>query len=393
MRLSANLRFVASLLLMAGCAKDSPVGPPSFPEPPETLVYNVTLPTGKLPWPHHNPGFTQAEYDKMTSDLFIINNFGQYQAGNTRESVYFHDGLDVVAPNGTKIYAVDSGYVKAITGTDQYYMTIIIGDVQNDGPGKAWTYTHVNNFKVKVGDYVPKGKHIAEIHFQGVPHVHLNRAYFSSGSWSNWGDLNFVQPDTFFVYNDEDPPVIESPFHYFPNNSDAPFAQANPTIVSGDIDIVVGLREQGAYAHAKDGTIVPEGYGDRLSVSRVEWEVLSEGKQVYFRKSFDFSKIVLNSRTEGYQSVLTVYKYYPVIHPEGTSTYDKIFSYYVITNVDGTGDFGEIKTTDADYAWNTRATDTNGNPQFPNGKYAIKVTAYDVKGYHASESDTVEVRN
>jgi hypothetical protein len=247
---------------------------------------------------------------------------------------------------------------------------------------------------VKIGDFVPKGKHIADIHFQGVPHVHLNRAYLSSGSWSNWGDLNFVQPDTFFVYNDGDPPVIESPFHYFPNNSDIPFAQANPTIVSGDIDIVVGLREQGAYAHAKNAPLVPEGYGDRLCVSRVEWEVLSGSKQVYFRKSFDFSKIVLNSGTEGYTSTLTVYKYYSVIHPEGAlSNYDKIFSYYVITNVNGTGEFGEIKTTDGDYAWNTRSVDANGKPLFPNGRYTIRVTAYDVKGNYASESDTVEVHN
>jgi hypothetical protein len=393
MTTSANMRFVAFLLLVAGCAKESLVDLPPMISPPEIPVYNVTPPAGKLPWPHHNPGFTQAEYDKMMSDLFIINNFGQYQAGDTRESAYFHDGLDVVAPNDTKIYAVDSGYVKAITGTDQYYMTIIIADVQNAGPGKAWTYTHVNNFKVKVGDHVPQGRYIADIHFMGVPHVHLNRAYFSSGSWSNWGDLNFVQPDTFFVYNDADPPVIERPFYYFRNKTDTLIAQANPPIVSGDIDIAVGLREQGAYAHAKDGTIVPEGFGDRLAVSRLEWEVLSEGKQVYFRKSFDFSKIVFNYRPDGYQRVFTVYKFYPIIRPEKPSSYSKIFTYYVITNVDGTGEFGEIKITDADNAWNTRATGANGKPLFPNGKYAIRVMAYDVKGNHSSESDTVEVRN
>ena len=379
---------------MAGCKDEWPAAPAPAAEPPETLVYTVSPPAGKLPWPLHNPGFTQAEYDKMMSNLFLINNFGQYQAGTTRESAYFHDGLDVVAPNDTKIYAVDSGYVKAITGTDPYYMTIIIADVQKDEPGKGWTYTHVNNFKVQIGEHVPKGKHIADIHFQGVPHVHLNRAYLTSGTWFNWSDLNFVQPDSFFVYNDVDPPVIEHPFYYFRNNKDSMFTQANPTIVSGDIDIVVGLREQGEYAHAKAGAPgVPTDYGDRLSVSRVEWEVLSDGKQLYFRKSFDFSKIVIKYRPNDYPRVLTVYKYYPIIHPEGAGNYDKVLSCYVITNVDGTGVFGEIKTSDGDYAWNTRSLDVNGKPLFPNGRYAIKVTAYDARGNHASEVDSVEVRN
>jgi len=226
-----------------------------------------------------------------------------------------------------------------------------------------------------------------------VPHVHLNRTYLTSGSWSNWGDLNSVQPDRFFAYDDDDPPVIEYPFYYFRNNTDSLFAQTSPTIVSGDVDMVVGLRERGVYAHSKDGSLVPKGFGDRVCVSRVEWEVFSEGKRTYFRKSFDFAKIVFKYRPNDYQRVLAVYKYYPIVHPGGPSSYDKIFSYYVITNVDGTGEFGEIKTTDGNYGWNTRALDLNGIPMFPNGKYSIKVTAYDAKGNNTSETDTIEVRN
>jgi hypothetical protein len=88
-----------------------------------------------------------------------------------------------------------------------------------------------------------------------------------------------------------------------------------------------------------------------------------------------------------------VYKFYPILHPEGPLSYDKILSYYVITNVDGTGVFGEIKTTDGDYCWNTGALDLNGIPLFPNGRYAIKVTAYDAQANYTSETDSIEVRN
>ncbi len=80
----------------------------------------------------------------MMANLFIINNFGQYQGADTKESVYFHDGLDDVLPNGTKIYAVDSGYVKSIDNRIEYYKTIIIGntpgsDRDPDGLTLMWT--------------------------------------------------------------------------------------------------------------------------------------------------------------------------------------------------------------------------------------------------------------
>jgi hypothetical protein len=384
-------------IIVVSCSKESPVAPYEAPLP--SVTYTVSVPDGKLPWPQHDPSFSQAQYDDMMSNLFIINNFGQYQGGNTVESVYFHDGLDVVLPNGTKIYAVDSGYVEAIINGGEYYQTLIIGDVKGDVTGYGWAYTHVNNFQVKVGTFVPRGTYIADIHFQGVPHVHLGRAYLSSGSWQNSWDVAYVQPDKYFTYADDEIPVFDHPFYYFRNNTDSLFALGSATnhpIVSGDVDIVVGIREAGEYAHAKEASpalSVPEGFGDRLCISRIQYEISGERIEPYRRKSFDFSKILLKSSTDGYRRVYAVYKFYNTIHPEGTINYDKIFSYYVITNTDGTGEFGEIKVTDQNYAWNTSAKDENGNPQFPNGLYTIDVTAFDFMGNAAGESEVVQVEN
>ena len=65
----------------------------------------------------------------------------------------------------------------------------------------------------------------------------------------------------------------------------------------------------------------------------------------------------------------------------------------MITNCDGTGEFGLVDPADQDYAWNTVAKDSNGDPLFPDGEYLITVTAYDFKGNHSSISETVHLSN
>ncbi len=42
----------------------------------------------------------------MMDELWIINNFGQYQQADKTTETYFHDGLDVVVPNRTKMFSI-----------------------------------------------------------------------------------------------------------------------------------------------------------------------------------------------------------------------------------------------------------------------------------------------
>lgn len=343
---------------------------------------------GILPWPHQRPDISQAEYDDLIEDLWIINNYGQYQASEDKSLVYFHDGLDIVLDNGTNLYAVESGYVKSIV--DPQY--IIIGDTEADSPGNGWIYAHVNNFRFQEGDYVEQGEYIADVFFEGLPHVHLGRIYLESGSWEDHENINYIHPDKYFYYKDTQPPVIKTPFYYFRNNSDELIENVKPTIIWGDIDIVVGIRDPGEFAHSKES-----GFGDRLCITRIEYEITGENIQPVYKKSFDFREIIISHKsgaTLGRERVFTVFKHYKIFHPVIDSAFwDKTFSYYIITNTDGTGEFGIIDISAKDYAWNTAEVDASGNPKFPDGLYSITVTAYDFLGNCSKAMDTVRVGN
>ena len=365
-----------------------------------TIWYNAVIPEGKLPWPHHDPKISQEEYEDLLDDLCIINNYGQYQCGDTEESAYFHDGLDVVLDNGTKIYAIKSGYVKAIDDRFEYYRGITIADTEGDLPGEGWKYMHTDNFQVSVGDYVPQGTYIADIHFKGIIHLHLERVRLSSGSWENSSDTIALPLDDFFVYKDGQPPYIETPFYYFRNNSDEPFPHGNPTVVSGKVDIVVGMREAGQYTHIhaaqrlflRQFGFISIGYGDRLCITCVEYEVTRPDGQSRYHSSFDFSQIALKDSYRGHGGVLSVYKFYPVLHPGASRTGDKEFSYYIITNTDGTGVFDGFPFSDEACCWDTTAT-LRGAPLYPDGEYTITVIAYDYMGNKTTKVDRVRVHN
>jgi hypothetical protein len=353
----------------------------------DTSDYVVKPPPGKLPWPQHRPSMTEAEYQAMLRNLWVINNFGLYQGGTTRTTLYFHDGLDIVLDNFTPIYAVQSGYVRANIGGNEFYRTLIIEDADN--PGLAWGYTHIYYFHVNVGDYVPQGGSVGSVNFQGLGHIHLSRlALAEGGSWTNFSDLNTLHPDSFFVYDDTQPPVIETPFYYFRNNADAQFPRGSPPVVSGDVDIVVGMRDGGEFAHSKIN-----GFGDRLAVARIEYEIRRPDETVLQYKSFDFRKLTLLGRDAGPAMTQTVYKFYYTIHPAGPPSFDKIMSYYVISNTDGTGEAEVLTLAQQNFAWTTTAVDDQGQPLFPDGDYVITVKAFDAKGNVAAASDTVRVEN
>lgn len=163
----------------------------------------------------------------------------------------------------------------------------------DDEPGMAWGYAHVNGFRVAAGQHVAQGTELARVHFRGLEHTHLDRLRLRpGGSWQVWEDMSHLQPDTFFVYRDTEPPVYEGRFRYVRDGSDTAFlppASGGPVVVSGDVDIVVGLRDPGAWARSKPlptdpapgglppnfglGTharYVPD-YGDRNAPNRVEY--------------------------------------------------------------------------------------------------------------------------
>ncbi len=85
----------------------------------------------------------------------------------------FHNGIDIPAPYGTQIFAVNDGTVVecSYNYADGYYITI------NHGGGIASFYSHLSRYYVKVGDKVKRGQVIANVGTSGYttgPHLNLN---------------------------------------------------------------------------------------------------------------------------------------------------------------------------------------------------------------------------
>jgi hypothetical protein len=254
----------------------------------------------------------------------------------------------------------------------------------------------VTNFQFLVGDHVNQGDYIADIYFEGLDHVHFGRIFVEDGRWDDYYNWNSVHPDRYFIYEDTQPPVIRVPFYYFRNNSDRLFkngAAGTLPIVRGDVDIVVGMRDPGEFAHSKES-----GFGDRLCVARIEYEISGETAPPVYKKSFDFTKMILNNGGElGKERVFTLFKHYKLFHQQiGYDFWNKTFSYYIITNAPEPAAADELQKIDIAYqnlAWNTAELDESGNRRFPDGLYIITVIAYDALGNSSSASDAVLVGN
>ena len=94
----------------------------------------------------------------------------------------FHNGIDIPAPYGTEIYAVNDGTVIEVSYNygDGYYVTI------SHGGGIASFYSHVSRYLVSVGDTVKRGQVIAYVGTSGyVTGAHLNLNIYENGKAVN----------------------------------------------------------------------------------------------------------------------------------------------------------------------------------------------------------------
>lgn len=100
--------------------------------------------------------------------------FGWPVSGRITQKFWSHHlGIDIGAPQGTPIYAADSGYiVTAGWSTVGYGFMILI----NHGNGYVTRYGHLSSFNVEVGDSVKKGALIGRVGSTGNstgPHLHF----------------------------------------------------------------------------------------------------------------------------------------------------------------------------------------------------------------------------
>jgi len=246
---------------------------------------------------------------------------------------------------------------------------------------------------------VAAGQLLATVRFQGLEHLHLSRYLLPPGGrWDRVGTLHYVQPDTFFHYRDSQPPVFAvDPVRYFPNDQDTPFPPGRPTVVSGDVDIVVGVRDPGEHATGGPTTGRSAPTDNRLAVSRLEYDLVAPGGDTLRLKSWDFGRLALGPRERAgadQHQAETVSRYYPLMF-SGTAPpwWETKISFYNLTNIPPQGRTGVFDPADRALAWRTAGRDAAGRPRFSNGDYVLTVRAYDFKGNVAATSDTVRVRN
>jgi murein DD-endopeptidase MepM/ murein hydrolase activator NlpD len=98
-----------------------------------------------------------------------------------------HSGLDMAAPRGTPVYAVNDGIVRLSEALYVTGNTIIV----DHGMALYSGYGHLDTLAVEVGDYVLKGQQIATVGSTGFstgPHLHFT---FTIGT-------TFVNPEIVF---------------------------------------------------------------------------------------------------------------------------------------------------------------------------------------------------
>ena len=110
-----------------------------------------------------------------------ISSYFGYRKSPIAGASSYHSGIDILAPQGTNIKAIESGYVSFVgfDGGNGYCVKI------NHDNNNSSTYAHVSpNFVVKIGDYVNKGTTIANV---GPKYIkNTNYSYVdSSGKHTN----------------------------------------------------------------------------------------------------------------------------------------------------------------------------------------------------------------
>lgn len=134
-----------------------------------------------------------ADLEKMSNDAYVGGEFAwPLPAGNDRISSgfgwrihpvtgkqQFHRGIDIPAPYGTDIYAVNDGVVVecSYNYADGYFITV------SHGGGIASFYSHLSRYRVNVGDKVKKGQVIANVGTSGyTTGAHLNLNIYEDGN-------------------------------------------------------------------------------------------------------------------------------------------------------------------------------------------------------------------
>jgi hypothetical protein len=324
-----------------------------------SILFSLPVAAGDLPWPVKAP-----------DGIYRIgNSHGEYQKYGPVP--YFHPGIDILVPVGTPVYAISSGYVKAVlTISGSLHWRVAIGDSPGSETCDGWMYAHLSleSIPVNEGDFVEAGQYIGSVVEWPVAdfhHLHLSRIRHSGERWDP--DWTFIgNPiDELVPLPDSIPPKIEPTFGkqllaFCDNETGAYFFSGAP--LSGQVDIIC---RAGDIINAPEWKVAPYTLSYRIKgPASTPWV-----------RSVNFSGLIAEDH-----DILTVYRADDVCRSYGDYNHREFF--YTLTNTERTESDVPVHETGC---WNTS--------EFPNGSYWILVRATDKAGNIALDSMEVRVYN
>lgn len=299
------------------------------------------------------------------------NTYGEYQQyGGTP---YMHPGIDIMGAEGDSVFAVASGFVKAVLTTSaSLHWRVAVGDSADAVICNGFLYAHLepSSIQVSEGDTVRAGDFlgvligwpIAEFH-----HVHFAYIRQSGFPWSP--DWMFIENPLEFLVDVTD--TTRPEFQMLSNGSYVAFYANNTTdsyldpgdTLSGALDFLVSVRDISGHPswYVQPYQLAYQFRNDSISYLSVV--------SVTFRDTLFYA-----------DNVNIIYRDDAVYDSKGDYDYREF--YMICTNTDRDA---VIEEGDADSAWFTG--------DYPNGTYWLSIQAIDRYGSRDDESLQVVLEN